>query len=253
VPIRSYLDGHILRTAAQSKCRKTEIVVLGQGILELTPMAERRIFRLEPRNLTNWGDYGTILQHGMTTHMDRDQGMLQLWRTGPFVPPMTFPGLDFLVDDQARKAIENSGIPSLRSIAFRPVLKAKIIPSDWLSWDLASDDPAQYPDSGEPEAYLQDEAHDASLAGTMPDLWEVLLSKGAREDRESRNDNGIPLHRRSWNGCDWFGGDTTLYRYVTQRARDWIEPRYAEWVSFREVEYSEREWLVPVKREELGR
>jgi hypothetical protein len=51
-----------------------------------------------PQQKTNWGDYGDMLRHGMTNHLDRSGESLQLERTGPFVPPVTFPGASgFLV------------------------------------------------------------------------------------------------------------------------------------------------------------
>jgi hypothetical protein len=41
-----------------------------------------------------WGDYGNILVHGMSAHAGRSMdGRIRLERTGPFVPPITFPGI----------------------------------------------------------------------------------------------------------------------------------------------------------------
>jgi len=33
-----------------------------------------------------WGDYGDILQHGMTAHLPRVDGKLALERTGSYIP-----------------------------------------------------------------------------------------------------------------------------------------------------------------------
>ena len=45
----------------------------------------------------DWGDYGEMLQHGMTAHLHRREGMLSLERTGPYIPPITFPGLGDII------------------------------------------------------------------------------------------------------------------------------------------------------------
>lgn len=48
-----------------------------------------------------WGDYGAILVSGMTAHLGREDGLLQLERTGPFVPPLFMPGVgDIVVTEQ---------------------------------------------------------------------------------------------------------------------------------------------------------
>jgi hypothetical protein len=47
-----------------------------------------QFFRLEAPEAP-WGDYGSILQHGMTAHLGRNpEGLAQLERTGPFIPPI---------------------------------------------------------------------------------------------------------------------------------------------------------------------
>ena len=216
--------------------------------------ADPRLYRLSMRSITTWGDYGHILQHGLTTHIGRKQGMLQLWRTGPFAPPITG-SFDIVVSDPTKIAIESADIPTFRSIAFRPVLKARIVQLNWPEWDLASGRPRHYPFGGEPENYLREAEHDPALAAAMPEFWELLLSTGSREHRQqdlSRETGDIPLYKRSWNGNDWFIGDTTRYLYATETARNWIEPRYGEWIDFEDVQYSDREYPVPFEPEELG-
>ena len=70
-----------------------------------------------------WGDYGNILLTGMTSHLDREDGRLQLERTGPFVPPIALSGIaDIVVTDAFRSALEASGLTGLR---FQPVIKRR--------------------------------------------------------------------------------------------------------------------------------
>ena len=45
-----------------------------------------------------WGDYGRALVTGLTWNLDRTaEGLLQLERTGPFVPPVTVTSWDELL------------------------------------------------------------------------------------------------------------------------------------------------------------
>ena len=76
-----------------------------------------------------WGDYYDLLMHGMSCHSGRDKGLIQLERTGPFVPPISLPGIgDVVVTDRFRKKLEASGLLGLR---FQPVTKKLIVESDW--------------------------------------------------------------------------------------------------------------------------
>ena len=43
------------------------------------------IYKLKNREM-NWGDYDDILVSGMTAHLERHNDLLQLERTGPYVP-----------------------------------------------------------------------------------------------------------------------------------------------------------------------
>jgi hypothetical protein len=62
----------------------------------------------------------------MTAHQERIRdGLLQLERTGPFVPPVTLTGLeDLLVTDAFRSRLEHS---PLAGTGFRPVQKTRIV------------------------------------------------------------------------------------------------------------------------------
>lgn len=56
-----------------------------------------------------WGDYGSMLLSGMTSHLPRKNGLLQLERTGPFVPPITLSGVDeIVVTDTFKRQLEQS-------------------------------------------------------------------------------------------------------------------------------------------------
>jgi len=57
-------------------------------------------------HLSHWGDYGVSLVSGDSDNTDGwRKGLLQLYRTGPFIPQITFPGVGVIVvtDDLKRK------------------------------------------------------------------------------------------------------------------------------------------------------
>ena len=79
-----------------------------------------------------WGDYGSVLIYGMSMHLPRVAGLIQLERTGPFVPPITQPGLEIVVTDAFKARLEASG---LTGFGFQPVLKRDIVQLEWERWD----------------------------------------------------------------------------------------------------------------------
>jgi hypothetical protein len=89
----------------------------------------------------------------MSAHLGRKggtDGPIQLEKTGPFVPPITFPGIgDIIVTDEMKQQMEKAGF---RGIAFRPVEKTRIVEVPWHEWDLTAAEPDYYPEGGEPEA-----------------------------------------------------------------------------------------------------
>jgi hypothetical protein len=83
-----------------------------------------------------WGDQGDILVHGMSLRLGRREGSIQLERTGPFVPPISLPGMhDVIVSDPVRRALASS----LPRLVFRPVVKARIVRLEWERWELVSE------------------------------------------------------------------------------------------------------------------
>lgn len=216
-----------------------------------------------------WGDYGEILLSGMTAHKPRTrEGLLRLERTGPFVPPITLAGLgDLLITDAFRTSLEES---PLAALAFRPVEKARIVRLRWEHWDWTADDPQEYPDGGEPEAYILDRPHDRELAMEIGPIWEVLLPSLALS--EGLGDGaglglglglglggapggargapspglGLGLGGGLTVGVDvGLGGVTTAdlvrdqvharHIYASQRAREWLERHAGDWLSFAEL------------------
>jgi hypothetical protein len=162
-----------------------------------------------------WSDYGAILVSGMTAHQPRTaEGLLQMERTGPFVPPVTVAGPgDLLVTDAFRGQMEQS---PLAGLGFRAVIKTRIVRLDWQRWDLAAGDPTEYPDGGEPEDYILGRPHDPALAAQLGPVWEVVLP--GRGDHPEAD-----LVRDPAEGP---------YIYAGRRARDWLGAHAGNWLSF---------------------
>lgn len=171
---------------------------------------------------TNWGDYGSILVRGMTTHLARKNGLLQLERTGPYIPPLINSGLgDIVVTDAIKKKLE---VSRLVGISFRPVIKKLIVELHWTEWDLKADEPPVYPDSGEPEDYILAGQHSESISTQMGDVWELVTpTRGTFIDRKFV-DNGLQ--------ADVFKADNKGYILVTEEGKDWIEKNAGDWIYF---------------------
>ena len=194
-------------------------------------------FYIVKRARAPWGDYGHILVHGMTGHLGRkggEGGPLQLERTGPFVPPITFPGIgDVIVTDEMKQLMEQAGF---RGISFRAVEKAHITNVPWHEWDLTAADPAYYPDEGEPEGYILDRPHSAKLAESLGTIWEVVVVDSAEmvdEEKPNSFDVTYTYVKGSWNGNDLFSVPQNYYKYTSARAKAWLEQHVGRWVSFR--------------------
>jgi len=111
-------------------------------------------FKISGRSIIprGWGDYGDILQHGMTADVPRVDGRLALERSGPYIPPITLPGIgDIVLTSEAQKLLESS---ALSGFSFLPVEKALVVELHWETWNLDAEQPTQFPESGEPEDYI---------------------------------------------------------------------------------------------------
>jgi hypothetical protein len=83
-----------------------------------------------------WGDYFHTLAHEDADDLDRRNGLLELYRTGPFVPPISMPTSVLVVTDLFRTELMNSGSAGFQ---FQPVIKKKIVAAEWHTWDQNAD------------------------------------------------------------------------------------------------------------------
>ena len=192
-------------------------------------------FTIDKRSILpeSWGDYGDILQHGMTAHSSRVEGRLSLERTGPYIPPITLPGIgDIILTSEARRLLESSG---LSGFSFQPVEKKLIVEIRWEDWDLNEDVPPQYPESGEPEDYILGKQHSPIVAEALGDLWEVSVARTATILRPTPVVNSfrdLRLDLSSWNGADLIRGSGYGSMLFTESAQEWFTGRWGEYIQF---------------------
>jgi hypothetical protein len=183
------------------------------------------IYKLKNKE-TPWGDYSDILVSGMTAHLGRENDLLQLERTGPYIPPLINSGLwDITVTDVTKEKLESSG---LIGIAFKPVIKKHIVELDWISWDLRAEEPPSYPESGEPEDYILERTHSDFAALAMGNIWELIIPVTGTFD------NAIFVG--SATEADIFKADNKGYILLTETAKVWIEQNAGDWVTFEKLE-----------------
>jgi hypothetical protein len=169
-----------------------------------------------------WGDYGYILTQGMAHR--GDSGILEIERTGPFVPAVTMPGIgEIVVTEKLRQTLGRSG---LKGFSFETVVKRLIVSSDWNLWDQDADEPREHTESGEPEDYVLGQPHSVEADEQMGNLWALELNRDAQTQRERR----IVEHRReiklvtsTWRGQDIFAAQGVRFIYLTESAKVWFE------------------------------
>ncbi len=193
----------------------------------------QEIYIINPNTPVLWGDYGGILAHGMAER--NSDGQLELERTGPFIPPISFPGFTIVVTDGFKQKLEHS---RLKGLSFRPAVKKRIVHLDWEKWDWKAADPVEYPDSGEPEDYILETPHSSEVAEKLGVLWELAIEQQAEIVRVKTGprilDEEIWLRLDGWDGRDWFKARGVLHVYVSKEAKSWLEaePEILQWVRF---------------------
>jgi hypothetical protein len=171
-----------------------------------------------------WGDYGRILMQGMAERAP--DGSLLLFRTGPFVPPISFPGWTPVVTQSVREKMEPMGFTGFE---FERVSKRRIVRLDWRKWDV-EDGPAEQPETGEPEDYILRGKHSAETARELGELWEMRVPATPGLQIHGGSDFD-PAKYRGQDICR--SSDMGGYTYVSQRLRDWLDANFSEWVQFK--------------------
>jgi hypothetical protein len=170
-----------------------------------------------------WGDYGYILRNGLLAPRREKVGPdVELERTGPFIPPITFPFAAIVVTEATRQQLETGCFKGLQFTRARYV---KVVQLDWQEWDMLALEPQLYPASGEPENYIIKRKNCDRTAALMPAIWAFnvpstpgLQLMGSNRFRLDHAPNADIFREHS-------------IHWVSERMRVWLERNIGEWVS----------------------
>lgn len=189
-----------------------------------------KIYRIEAFSRL-WGDYGNILANGMVGHRENDT--LQLMRTGPYIPPISFPGVsEIVVTEEMKEVMQNA---EFKGIEFKAVEKKRIVKLEWEKWDKNAYEPEILPKEGSPANYILGKRHSEEVSKRLGNLWEVVYSEGAQVSKIKTGSNfweeDFHYHPNSWNGADIFSASGYGFILCSHRAKQWLESLYQSYVS----------------------
>lgn len=178
------------------------------------------------------------------TRQDVANDPLRVRRAGPFVPPISFPGIGIIVvTDALKSGLESSGLTGL---AFLRVTKLTIFRIEYefsrekvdeLVWELSEKC------GGEPEDMFLEARHCPKTAAEVGKLWELAPARWGKFASTAAGAEDTPLRI-----CVEAGDLPDLFRpacagtgrtpvgpatFVSSRARKWLTKHVREWVRFR--------------------
>jgi hypothetical protein len=169
----------------------------------------------------------------MSMHQPRVNGRIALERTGPYIPPITLPGIsDIVLTAEARKLLESS---KLNGFSFLPIEKVHIVDLRWEEWDLGAIEPVEYPESGEPEDYILANPHSPATANALGDLWEVEVPQivtALRPKPTVSSYKELQLDLSTRKGEDLIKGSGYGSVLFSERARDWFSEHWGKYLQF---------------------
>ena len=176
-----------------------------------------------------WGDCGMVLTcRGEDLGAFTDNIPVKIRRTGPFMPPITFP-YRCVVSDSFKELLHQR----FAYLEFAEAVKKHIVELHWDKWDR-SGELQQYPNGAEPESYLRGR-HSVRASKQLGKIWCVQFPIGAKTWISPSRD--FVIDPATWSGTDFFQtvqNDYTAH-LVTEVGREFLEQHAGEWVSFRDA------------------
>lgn len=199
--------------------------------------------------MVGWGDYGHVLQHGLGLMLPRQDGLMVVLRTGPFIPPFTFPGWPsfdprgsrIVVVDAARTQLGASG---LTGITYQAVLKGRIVWLPWHEWDLSAEGPHLRATGGEPVNYVLELEHSEEASEALGDLREIVadpidwMAREVREDEEGERITSFRVLPDRWKSEDFFRIHPAATLLCSERAKEWLETNFPACLTFQPLPIS---------------
>ena len=204
----------------------------------------QEIYRIDQID-TEWGSYSSIMVSGFFGHPngraddveteDDAESNFEILRTGPFVPPITFPGGDCVIDEVTMMALKQT---DFHGYHLTPVKIGKMVNRDWQNWDRTREfDFSNYADVEIycPEDLVLKPKGDESLLSSVGRYWKLdaeVVDFGWAENFDGKERISWSLSSINDNdfSCPSFG-----LVYVTKRVKTWIDNWCSGWVKYETV------------------
>ncbi|MDB5344810.1 MAG: hypothetical protein JWP89_3187 [Schlesneria sp.] len=178
------------------------------------------------------GDNDRLMISGISQHLPRIRGCIQLERIGPFVPPLSLPGQEIVVNERMLSLLRASPYRTWDTVQ---VIKAHVSRVDWPI-------DSQHDSRGEPEDQILGLPHDQACADELGELKELVPPAGALASRVSFSEeyDKCQLRCSTFSGGDLFftmlpGGRRVL---CSETFKNWLESLdgVSCWIRFIPVE-----------------
>jgi hypothetical protein len=120
----------------------------------------------------------------------------------------------------------------LSGFSFAPVEKKLIVELPWETWDLHAEEPAELPESGEPEDYILGKPHSPTAAAALGDLWEIAIRRSVTILRPTpiiSSYRELRIDLSTWNGEDLIRSQGYGSILFSEPAREWFTKQWGEY------------------------
>jgi len=181
----------------------------------------------------SWHSFGDILVAGMFYWPPEEESERRYYRSGPVVPPISFPSASIVVTDAFAEQLRKSGLSGFSESSFVEIEKKHIVRIPWEDWDREKDPADAIPLSmlpyGGPEGLVLEPPHDEELARQIGRLWELQPYHIEQEyygygPRVITSVHYLPDVFEHCGDC-----------HVSDTGFRWLQSAASEWIVFQEV------------------
>jgi hypothetical protein len=188
------------------------------------------------------GFFQQLLMGGDCDH--GPDGVLRVYRTGPFAPPLMLPGMGYVIVTE--EFCMRYARAELTGLSFGPARKERIVEVLWETWDRNDEDAflaaveKAFPNIEDAFDIVLRQPHSDRAAQSMPTLYEAQFQERVGAEVIERHD---PWDHRiritipeAASAKDFLRAERQRYIFASDRAKEWLESFASEWVYFYEVE-----------------